>query len=233
MPSLAQIHKKIEACELCPRLRRHCESVAKIRRKAYAEDEYWGKPIKGFGDARARVGVIGLAPAAHGANRTGRIFTGDRSADWLYRAMHKAGFANQPSSIHRDDGLELEGVYVSCVVKCAPPDNKPLPAELARCSKSHLLPELEALVSLEGFIVLGQIALHGLWATLGRGKPRPKFSHLGSAELPDGRWLLMSYHPSQQNTFTGRLTEPMLDAVFTEAKSRLRLSESSRVSRKP
>ncbi|HUP58667.1 MAG TPA: uracil-DNA glycosylase [Bdellovibrionota bacterium] len=220
MTALIRVHRKIESCNLCPRLREYCKTVAKIRRKAYAAEEYWGKPLKGFGDPAARLGVIGLAPAAHGGNRTGRVFTGDRSADWLYRALHKAGYSNQPISVSRDDGLKLKDAYVSCVVKCAPPDNKPLPDELERCS-SHLKTELAALERLEGFVVLGQIALHGLWASLGRG-PRPKFSHLGQAELPDGRWIVMSYHPSQQNTFTGRLTEPMLDAVFTETKRRLK-----------
>jgi uracil-DNA glycosylase family 4 len=219
--SLAEIHSRIVSCRLCPRLRRHCETVAKIRRKSYADEKYWGKPVTGFGDPRARLVLIGLAPAAHGANRTGRIFTGDRSGEWLYRALHKAGFANQASSVHREDGLELTDVYVSCVVKCAPPDNKPSPAEIKRCSTSHLSLELGALPRAEGFLALGQIGLHGLWSLLGQRQPRPKFSHCGEARLPDGRWVLMSYHPSQQNTFTGRLTEPMFDRVFARARQRL------------
>jgi uracil-DNA glycosylase family 4 len=218
---LPRIHKRITACRLCPRLRRHCETVAKIRRKAYADETYWGKPITGFGDPRARLVLIGLAPAAHGANRTGRIFTGDRSGDWLYRALHKAGFANQAHSRDRNDGLALSDAYVSCVVKCAPPGNKPLPSEIKRCSETHLKAELQALTEAQGFLALGQIGLHGLWSVLGRGAPRPKFSHAGEARLPDGRWVLMSYHPSQQNTFTGRLTEPMFDLVFAKARAKL------------
>jgi uracil-DNA glycosylase family 4 len=217
---LANVHRRILKCERCPRLRKHCTSVAKVRRKAYAQETYWGKPIAGFGDPGARMAIIGLAPAAHGANRTGRIFTGDRSGDWLYRALHKAGFANQPHSTRADDGLALRGAYISCVVKCAPPDNKPLPLELKRC-KDHLEAELEALGRIEGFLVLGQIALKGLWGCLGEKRPLPRFSHLGEALLPDGRWLLMSYHPSQQNTFTGRLTEPMFDSVFARANALL------------
>jgi uracil-DNA glycosylase family 4 len=219
-PALNAVHKKIESCRLCPRLRRHCETVAKVRRKSYANEKYWGKPITGFGDPRARLVLVGLAPAAHGANRTGRIFTGDRSGDWLYRALHKAGFANQPHSVSRTDGLELRNAYVTCVAKCAPPLNKPTPAEIKRCS-GFLAAELEALGQVEGFIVLGQIGLHGLWSVLAPGHPRPKFGHLAEARLPDGRWIIMSYHPSQQNTFTGRLTEPMFDAVFSRAKGRL------------
>src|SRR4051812_36675297 len=166
MMKLIEIHERITQCNLCPRLRRHCQTVAKIRKKSYADESYWGRPVTGFGDPRARLILVGLAPAAHGANRTGRIFTGDRSGDWLYRALHKAGFASQPTSVRRDDGLKLTDAYVSCVVKCAPPDNKPTPSEQKRCATKHLAAELEAMPQAEGFLVLGQIGLHGLWGLL-------------------------------------------------------------------
>jgi uracil-DNA glycosylase family 4 len=214
---LRELEKAITQCEACPRLRKHCQKMAQEKRKAYQDQSYWGRPIPGFGDPRAKVWVIGLAPAAHGANRTGRVFTGDRSGDWLYRALHKSGFANQPTSIHRDDGLTLQGAWISCVARCAPPDNKPLPAELERCA-NFLRQELEILSQVQVFIALGQIALHGLWRLLAPGSPRPRFAHGAEVRLPDGRLLLMSYHPSQQNTFTGRLTEPMFDSVFKRAR---------------
>lgn len=212
-------------CEACPRLRRHCGLVAKEKRRAYAKQEYWGRPIPGFGDPQASLVIVGLAPAAHGANRTGRIFTGDRSGDWLYRALFRAGFATQPESLHRDDRLELRDAYVSCVVRCAPPDNKPLPAELARCGR-YLERELDLLSRARVYLALGKIAHDGLWPILSRKfglprKPRPAFSHGASHQLQPGRWLLLSYHPSQQNTFTGRLTEPMFDSVFRDALSLL------------
>jgi uracil-DNA glycosylase family 4 len=217
--SLKSIHSKIVQCEACPRLREHCQEVARIKRKSYQTEKYWGKPITGFGDPKARLMIVGLAPAAHGANRTGRIFTGDRSGDWLYRALHKAGFANQPTSTHANDGLQLHDCYVSCVVKCAPPDNKPAPAELTRCT-DYLKLEIAAMPQTYVWIALGQIALTGLWPLIGLGS-RPRFSHDAFVELPGRGWLLMSYHPSQQNTFTGRLTEPMFDAVFTRAQALL------------
>ncbi len=207
-------------CTLCPRLREYGAQVARDKRKAYRDEIYWGRPIDGFGDPRAGLLIVGLAPAAHGAHRTGRVFTGDRSGEWLYRALHKAGFANQPTSTHVEDGLELRDAFITCTVRCAPPDNKPLPEEIARCAP-HLLQDIRALQAAGGarvYLVLGQIGLHGLWSHIGEGRPRPKFSHLGEVRLPDGRTLLMSYHPSQQNTFTGRLTEPMFDAVFARAR---------------
>jgi uracil-DNA glycosylase family 4 len=226
MHAIEKLGRRVTACQACPRLRDYCESVAKIKRRAYLDQKYWGKPIRGFGDPRAGLFVVGLAPAAHGANRTGRIFTGDRSGDWLYRAMHKAGFANQPTSVSADDGLELRGAYVSCVARCAPPDNKPLPEEIARCTP-YLVEELRLLRDARVYLALGGIALNGVWGLLAPGRPRPKFAHGLQVPLdaaPDGRarWLLASYHPSQQNTFTGRLTEPMFDSVFAQAARLLR-----------
>lgn len=237
--SIDRIGSEVDACDLCPRLRKYCAGVARTKRRAYLDDEYWGRPIRGFGDPNARLVIVGLAPAAHGANRTGRVFTGDRSGEWLYRALHKAGFANRPESMRAGDGLELKDAYISCVVKCAPPDNKPLPLELERCSP-FLGRELAALPNARVYLALGGIALQGLWPlvapktaakTAGKTaakkegptptKPasRPKFGHGAELELPNDRgWLLMSYHPSQQNTFTGRLTEPMFDAVFARAR---------------
>jgi uracil-DNA glycosylase family 4 len=198
--------------------------MAEVKRKSFQDQEYWGKPIKGFGDPKARLMIVGLAPAAHGANRTGRIFTGDRSGDWLYRAMHKAGLANQPTATWRDDGLKLKDAYISCVVKCAPPDNKPEPKELERCNP-FLAREMAAMPQVRVYLALGGIALQGLWPLLHPGAAkapaRPKFGHGVEVPLGPDRWLLLSYHPSQQNTFTGRLTEPMFDSIFTRAAALL------------
>ncbi len=217
---ILSLAKSIEACDRCPRLRKHCIETARVKRRAYQDETYWGKPISGFGDPLARLLIVGLAPAAHGANRTGRIFTGDRSGDWLYRALHKAGFANQPHSLSRNDGLKLKDAYISCVVRCAPPGNRPLPEELKRCSP-YLQDEIESLSRVRVFLALGQIALQGLWPFLSDGRARPKFAHGTQVELGQGRHLLLSYHPSQQNTFTGRLTEPMFDSVFKKARKLL------------
>ena len=220
---LSQLRHQIEHCTTCARLRKHCLTIARDKRRAYLSDTYWGKPIVGFGDPEAQLLIVGLAPAAHGANRTGRIFTGDRSGEWLFRALHKAGFSNQPVSIGPGDGLELKNAYITCVVRCAPPDNKPTPQELKKCAV-YLETELELLAPrTRVFVTLGQIALTALWPFLAPGKSRPKFSHGGRVELktPQGKeiTLLMSYHPSQQNTFTGRLTEPMFDSIFAAAKA--------------
>ncbi len=203
-------------CRACPRLVAWRELVAIEKRASYRDQVYWGRPAPGFGDPQATVMVLGLAPAAHGANRTGRVFTGDRSGDWLYRAMWRAGFANQPTSVSVDDGLALTGAWVTAAVKCAPPANKPLPVERDEC-RPFLQRELAMLTGLRVVVCLGGFAYEVACKELGV-RPRPKFGHLAEAVAPSGVTLLCSYHPSQQNTFTGRLTEPMLDAVFIRAR---------------
>jgi uracil-DNA glycosylase family 4 len=197
------------------------EQVASEKRAAFRDWEYWGRPLPGFGDPRAELVVVGLAPAAHGGNRTGRVFTGDRAGDWLYRALHRAGYANQPNSDQRDDGLRLKGAYVTAAVRCAPPGNKPTTEERDAClpyleRELALLRDARVIVPLGGFAYQAVSRLTGL-------RPRPRFGHGVEARLSDGRIVLCSYHPSQQNTFTGRLTEEMLDAVFHRARELARL----------
>jgi uracil-DNA glycosylase family 4 len=221
MGTLAGLSARIVDCRRCARLVGWCATVGREKRAAYAAETYWARPVPGFGDPRARVVVVGLAPGAHGANRTGRVFTGDRSGEWLYRALHRAGFANQPTSTSRDDGLVLRDAWVTVTVRCAPPDNKPSPGERDAC-RPFLVEELALLARARVVVCLGAFAWDGVLRALAAAgtpaaSPRPKFAH--GAEAAVGRYTLLgSYHPSQQNTFTGKLTEPMLDAVFTRAR---------------
>jgi uracil-DNA glycosylase family 4 len=212
---LARLERDVVGCRACPRLVAWREHVAEEKRAAYRDDEYWGRPIPGFGDPDARIVVLGLAPAAHGANRTGRVFTGDRSGDWLFRAMHRAGLANQPESVSIDDGLELVGAWVTAAVKCAPPANKPLPEERDACAP-FLAREFAALANAAVVVCLGQFGYQAACAHFGV-RPRPRFGHGIEVPTDAGPTLVCSFHPSQQNTFTKRLTEPMLDAVFARA----------------
>jgi uracil-DNA glycosylase family 4 len=212
---LAKLERDVVACRACPRLVAWREQVAQDKRAAYREEEYWGRPIPGFGDAEARIVVLGLAPAAHGANRTGRVFTGDRSGDWLFRAMHRAGLANQSHSMALDDGLTLTDAWVTAAVKCAPPANKPLPDERDSCAP-FLEREFSALGNVSVVVCLGQFGYQAACTHFGV-RPRPKFGHGVEVPIDDGPTLICSFHPSQQNTFTKRLTEPMLDAVFARA----------------
>jgi uracil-DNA glycosylase family 4 len=219
--ALEELEAEVIECRRCPRLVEWREQVAREKRAAFADQEYWGRPLPGFGDPRARVIVLGLAPAAHGGNRTGRIFTGDRSGDWLFASLHRTGFANQPTSVSRDDGLRLRDCWIAAAVRCAPPANRPTPRERDNCLPWSVR-ELELLTEARVIVCLGSFAWDAalrLRAALGEPVPRPKprFGH--GAELPADRWpLLGCFHPSQQNTFTGKLTEPMLDAVFTRAR---------------
>ncbi len=222
--TLAAMNRAIVACGRCERLRTYCAGVAVEKRRMYRDQDYWGRPVPGFGDPRARVLLVGLAPGAHGANRTGRMFTGDSSGDWLYEALHAHGFASQPHSVSRDDGMELHGVWIGAAGRCAPPDNKPLPEELERC-RDYLVTELRLLGDLRVVLALGRIAHEaflrgsGLWERFAP-RERPAFSHGAEHALPGGLLLMDTFHPSRQNTQTGRLTRAMWHAVF--AKLRLR-----------
>lgn len=219
--SLPDLARDITACKRCPRLVNHCEEVARIKRRAYLNDDYWGKPVPGFGDPNARLLIVGLAPGAHGANRTGRMFTGDSSGDFLYRAMHETGFASQPESVHRNDGLVLHDAYITASARCAPPDNKPLPEELRAC-RPFFLRELALFPNLRVVIALGRIAFDTYLTAIDQSKSRYEFAHNRQHDLGAGMpALISSYHPSRQNTQTGRLTHAMLLDVFLAARDKL------------
>jgi uracil-DNA glycosylase family 4 len=220
---LELLRDEIVRCQRCPRLREYCAEVARVRRRAYRDWEYWGKPVPSFGDPRARLLILGLAPAAHGANRTGRMFTGDRSGDWLYRALHATGFASRPESVSREDGLRLRGAYITAAARCAPPDNRPARQELANC-RPYLERELELLPDLKVVVALGKIAFDQYLDLLKSRRfiaSRTPFAFGHNRQFSIGQGqpaLISSYHPSQQNTSTGRLTEAMLLAVFENAR---------------
>lgn len=215
---------EVVACARCPRLRAHCAETARVKVRRFRDQEYWGRPVPSFGDPRARVLIVGLAPAAHGANRTGRMFTGDDSGAWLYRALHDAGFASQAESLHRDDGLALRDAYVTAAAHCAPPGNRPSPAESAAC-RPFLARELALFSRARVVLALGQIAWDAVLAALAAEgvvlRPRPRFGHEAEVPIDARRVLLGSYHPSRQNTQTGRLTREMLASVMTRARALL------------
>src|SRR5271154_6898518 len=221
--NLEVLNAQIVACEACPRLREYCSEIARVRRRQWRDWSYWGKPVPSFGDPKARVLVLGLAPGAHGSNRTGRPFTGDGSGDFLYPVLHDTGFASQPNSVSRGDGLRLQDCWISAVVRCAPPDNAPKRSELANCA-SHLDEEISLLTNLRVIVCLGRIAFDSYLQHLARTgqcerKPRFKFSHGAEYALPGGRYLIASFHPSLQNTNTGKLSRGMLFDVFDRARA--------------
>ena len=220
-PWLIQLNREVVACTRCPRLVAYREKVAAEKRRAYLDWDYWGKPVPGFGDSEARVLVLGLAPGAHGSNRTGRPFTGDASGNFMYPILYQAGFANQPTAVRREDGLELKGLYITAAGRCAPPDNKPLPEELANCAP-YLEREFDGLREVRVVVALGKIAFDAYLNFLKRRGLLPSkkayvFAHGARYEMPDGKTLLASYHPSNQNTQTGKLTREMFLRIFKEA----------------
>jgi uracil-DNA glycosylase len=235
---LEQLNAEVVRCRACPRLVEWRESVGRTKRAAFRDDTYWARPVPGFGDPRAGILLLGLAPAAHGGNRTGRVFTGDRSGDWLFGALHRAGLANRAESVRAGDGLRLRGAYVTAAVRCAPPANAPTPEERDRCLP-YLARELAILDRVRVAVVLGGFAYQALWRVLGaldvaRPRPRPRFGH--GIEVPTDRLTILGcFHPSQQNTFTGRLTEPMLDAVLRRARTLAGLADvrAARAPRRP
>lgn len=231
-----KLNSKITQCSLCPRLIKHCQKIAQEKKRAFMNEKYWGKPVPGFGDTKAELIILGLAPAAHGANRTGRMFTGDQSGLWLYRALYKAGLSNQSESLHMNDSLKLKNTFITASARCAPPMNKPNPKEFQNCFQ-YLEKELDLLQNKKTFIVLGKIAFDTLWKFLVKieeKKPipiKPKFQHgkcfsFESKILKRKISIILSFHPSQQNTFTKKLTEPMFDSIFMKAKKHLKLSSA-------
>ena len=216
-----ELNLRITACRLCPRLVAYREEIARAKKRAFRDWEYWGKPVPGFGDPHARLLVVGLAPGAHGSNRTGRMFTGDSSGDFLYAALHRVGMANQPTTVNRDDGLRLRDVFITAICRCVPPDNKPTPEEIRTC-QPYLEAEMSLLSGFQGIVALGSLAFHQVLAIYrSKGHPvgRQDFAHNAFYDLGDGLpWLLASYHPSRQNTQTGRLTPAMFDAIWQRAK---------------
>jgi uracil-DNA glycosylase len=225
MQALAMIQREVLQCTRCPRLVEYRARVAREKRRQYRDWDYWGQPLPSFGDPQARLLIIGLAPAAHGGNRTGRMFTGDQSGDWVYRTLHRYGFANQPTSQHRDDGLMLHDAYITAAARCVPPDNKPSGVELAAC-RPYLVRELQLLRRVRVVVSLGKIAFDAyLTARRELNLPlpavRPLFAHEAVTPLPDGVLLVASYHPSRQNTQTGRLTQGMFEAIFARARQEL------------
>ena len=218
------LNQQIINCEKCPRLRSYCTEIARVKRRAYRQEMYWGKPVPGFGDEQARVLVVGLAPGAHGSNRTGRMFTGDDSGIFLYASLHRFGFANQSAAASREDGLLLTDIYITAVGRCAPPDNKPTSVELANC-QPYLLREMDLLSGLVGVVALGKIAFDAMKAILhqrGVNLPSVDFAHGAFTATPTGSfWLLGSYHPSRQNTQTGRLTVAMFDQIWAKVRDLL------------
>jgi len=219
------VNREIISCERCPRLRAHCRRVAREKKREFRDWEYWGKPVPGFGDARARLLIVGLAPGAHGSNRTGRMFTGDASGHWLYEALHRFGFATRQDAVSRDDGLELRDCYITAAARCAPPANKPTTAELERC-RPYLADELRLLTRVRVVVTLGRVAHErwlrtaGWWTSLAP-RDRPRFTHGAITRMSDGITLIASYHPSRQNTNTGKLTRVMWHAVFRNARETL------------
>ncbi len=217
---LIELEQEITLCRRCPRLVAWREELGRTKRRAYRDEVYWAKPVPGFGDPDAKVLVLGLAPGAHGSNRTGRMFTGDASGDFLYPALHRAGFANQPFAKTRDDGLELHGIFITALCRCVPPDNKPTTSEIKNC-RSYYLREIELLPNLQGIVALGKLAYDAAIRIIdpsGNGKSAPHFSHGAFSPAVDGSmWLLGSYHPSRQNTQTGRLTADMFDQIWEKA----------------